>query len=97
MNDSITITKVLFAFLILGVVWAIISTFYMSWFRPSQYLERARKGVQGWWPFAEYFRSYYGSSGWLWPNRIASAIFLFVILYLVYEAIHGRFHIQLQP
>jgi len=93
MNDNIVI-KILSTFLILGILWAIISTFYMSWFRSAQYLERARKGVKDWWPFAEYFRSYYGSSRWLWPNRIASAIFTFVILYLVYEAIQARFHIQ---
>jgi len=93
MNDNIII-KILVAFLILAILWGIIRTFYMSWFRPSQYLESTKKGVQDWWPFADYFRSYYGSSRWLWPNRIASAIFVFLILYLVFEAIRARIHIQ---
>ena len=86
MNGNIA-NKLFVALLILVVFGVLIRNFYMAWFRPSKFLESARNGVKDWWPFADYFRSYYGSSWWLWPNRIASTIFVLVILYIIFRVI----------
>ena len=82
MNGNI-INNILVATLILVGLGVLIRNFYMAWFRPSKFLESARNGVKDWWPSADYFRSYYGSSQWLWINRIASTIFILVILYII--------------
>jgi len=92
MNNNF-IGTIFFTLLILCSIWAIIFNFYMSWFRPSTFLDRARKGVKDWWPFVDFFKWYYGSSWWLWPSRITSSIFLFVILYIVYRVILVRLSI----
>jgi len=82
------IINTIFIFLVfVGPIWAMVYNFYMSWFEPSKFLERATKGVKDWWPFAEYFRSYYASSKWLWITRISSAFLLLVIIFLAYKVI----------
>jgi hypothetical protein len=63
-----------------GIICAIIYTFYMSWFRPAKFLERnVRAGLS----------SYYASSAWLWLMRIASTLFLLVILFIAYNVIRS--------
>ena len=84
------IDNILTVFVTLIILFAPIYIFYMSWFRPSAYLEEAKKFVKDWWPFADFFRMMYGSSLWLWFNRIASTILVFVTLYVVYLIILGR-------
>ena len=94
MNDNI-IKNLLITLWFLLALWVLLNNFYMCWFKPSVFLERARNGVKDWWPFADFFRRYYGSSWWLWNNRIASALFVLVFLFIVYLAISGRLDIQL--
>jgi len=93
MNDNLIKNSIITLF-ILGALWALMNNFYMCWFKPSAFLERARNGVKDWWPFADFFSRYYGSSTWLWLNRIASTFFVLVILFIVYLAILGRLDIQ---
>ena len=92
--SSDLIKTIFIGILILVGLGILLRNFYMAWFRPSKFLESARSGVKDWWPLADYFRSYYGSSRWLWTNRITSTIFIFVILFAVYQAILLRFHVQ---
>ena len=63
---------------------AVMYLFYMTWFRPSKFLENSVRIVKDWWPFADDFRSMYRSSFWLWTSRIASIIFVIVLLYMAY-------------
>ena len=88
MNKDIT-GRILITFLILGSIWAIVYNFYMSWFRPSAFLDRASKGVKDWWPFADFFRSYYGSPWWLWITRIWATFFLGFLIYILYRVVFG--------
>lgn len=69
------------------VILVLIYYFYLSWFKPSRYLDLSRKSVGNWWPFADHLRSYYGSSLNLWINRIVSAILMLGLLYGVYRVI----------
>jgi hypothetical protein len=73
-----------------GSIWALIYNFYMSWFRSSDFLEKAIKGVKDWWPFANYFRSYYGSSKWLWITRISTTSCLLIILFFVFQVMFNQ-------
>jgi len=93
MNDNL-IRNLIITFFILIALWAVMDNFYMSWFKPSAFLERAREGVKDWWPFADFFRWFYGSSWWLWNTRIFLTFLVFVILFIVYLAILGRLDIQ---
>ena len=63
---------------------AVIYLFYMTWLRPSKFLENSVRTVKDWYPFADDFRSMYGSPFWLWTSRIASIIFVIVLLYMAY-------------
>ncbi len=63
--------------------WAVIRLFYMTWFRPSDYLKLSVNGVRDWCPFANYFRAYYATSKWLWTNRLASLLFVSVLVFLM--------------
>jgi hypothetical protein len=81
--------------LCLGSIWAIFYNFYMSWFKPLQFLERAAKGVRDSWPFANYFRSYYSSLKWLWITRFLTTILVLGILLLIYKLL--LFQVNLSP
>ncbi len=83
-NNFPTIWDILF---FVGGICALTYTFYMSWFRPAKFLKRSVKAVKDYWPFAQYFRSYYASSTWLWLMRIGSTFFLLVILFIAYNVI----------
>jgi hypothetical protein len=83
--DNDMILTIFTTLLILGAIWATIYNFYMSWFNPLVFLERSTKGVKDWWPFATYFKGYYGSSKWLWITRAWSTFILLGILFLAYK------------
>ena len=68
---------------ILTSIGAVIYTFYMSWFRPSDYMKQSVKGVTDGQPFANFYRSYYASSRWLWTMRLVSLFFMLVIGFLI--------------
>ncbi len=75
-------------FLLAGATLAIALEFYVSWFRPADFMERSKGRVKNWWPFARYFRTYYASSTWLWIIRIASAVALLFILFAAFEVLY---------
>jgi len=55
---------------------------YMAWFHPARFKEQEANKVKDWWPFANYFRRYHGSDGYLWVARIGPIIFLLIFLFL---------------
>ncbi len=57
-------------------------TGYWAWFHPEKFKEREASRVKKWWPFANYFRRYHGSDGYLWAARIGPIIFLLIFLFL---------------
>jgi hypothetical protein len=57
-------------------------TGYWAWFHPEKFKEREAGRVKKWWPFANYFRQYHGSDGYLWAARIGPIIFLLIFLFL---------------
>jgi hypothetical protein len=67
----------------IGAPIAVIYTFYMTWFRPSDFQEQLPKRIKGRGPIADYFREWYASSVWLWINRLASLFFVLVIGFLI--------------
>ncbi len=88
--ENIVILTIIIVLLLIGAIWAILYNFYMSWFKPSAFLEGAANAVKDWWPFASYFRNFYASSKWLWITRIWATFFLLGILFLVYKFITVR-------
>lgn len=93
MKNNIII-MIFIALVCAGSIWAIIYNFYMAWFKPYKFLEKASMGVKEWWPFAQYFRSYYASSKWLWITRISASFFLLVIIFLAYKIIFNQVNIM---
>lgn len=65
-------------------VWAVGREFYLSWFRAPDFLAKSVAMVGSWWPFATYFKSYYGSRSWLWVTRIVTSILLAALLWIVF-------------
>ena len=80
---------------VVGFVLVLIDSFYLTWFKPSRFLERSRNVVRDWWPFADYFRSFYSSLIWLWIIRIVTAVLMLGLLYGVYQVISSLFKTQL--
>ncbi len=84
---NFSIETLIILLVLVGSIWAVTFNFYMAWFRPSEFLERAAKAVSNWWPFAGYFRSLYGSSKWLWTVRIASTLFMLFFIFIIFQVL----------
>jgi len=79
--------KIIFVTIVLLIalipIGVVIYTFYMTWFRPSDYLKQSSKMIGDSWPFADYYRSVYASSTYLWTMRLGSLFFGLVIGFLI--------------
>jgi hypothetical protein len=60
--------------------------FYMSWFKPLDFLKNESMSVKKWWPSSDYFKAYYASPQWLWTTRVSTTIFISIIIFLICRA-----------
>jgi len=88
------VTKEVFATFLI-VTWliifltALIYYQYYAWFRPEKFKSDQVGNVKNWWPFQNFFRSWFSSSTYLWFVRIVSGIALAVTLIMISLAILG--------
>ena len=74
----------------LGILLAtILYLGYFAWFKPSVFKDKEVKKVKDWWPFANYFRSYHGSSEYLWAVRIMTLVTLLIVIAILCLALLG--------
>lgn len=68
--------------LLFGTIAAVLSVwyFYLSWYKPEVLREKAVSSVKSWWPFADFYRSYFGSTFYLWLVRLGTAAVLTILL-----------------
>ena len=71
-----------FIFMLIAIGLAVY-TFYMAWFRPSDFLKQSVKSVSDRQPFANFYRSYYASWKWLWAMRLGALFSVLVIGFLI--------------
>lgn len=67
---------------------------YQIWFFPEKYTSDYIKGIKNWWPFADFYRKWYASKGFLWLFRIAYTLmllFLILLLSIVVLGVMGLF------
>ncbi len=79
--------------LVAAALYALAIQFYLSWFRPQRFLSGESRRVKAWWPFASFFRRYYGSAFWLWCVRIVTAAFLPLVLIVLVRVLDGDIRI----
>lgn len=69
--------------IIIGIVASISYYDYLIWFKPLKFKEDQIKSVKNWWPFASFFRRWFGSTLFLWTIRVVYTSVTLMLIFML--------------